>query len=640
MTNIKIFVSNRIDKRAQQIDNPIFIPVRCGAVFDKLHLNANMLGDNTGDNISEKRMSFCELTVQYWAWKNQTADYFGICHYRRYISFKSSNEKKSVEERNNGCITIDNLSDENVEKFGLTETYMRKEIEKYDAIFIEPIDLSSYNFNNYSAMQHSPDYHIMRDMDIAMEIICEKYPDMKDIVHMYMYDYKYEYLYNCFVMRAELFDAYSKWLFDILFELEKRTDMSTYTMKQYRTPGTIAERLLGIYILYLKSLNRYKIKHNTLLFVEDTEPAEPLIPAFSVHNVPIVLYVDNNCATSAIVLVKSIVENLNHSKNFDFIIFTPGLNEKYNSCIKNIVKHFSNISIRYYKISKFLVQIDSLDHNSFKLFVPFLLLNYDKCIILDTDTIVNTDISQLYDVNLDENYLAAVKDLVVQGQLNGVNIDSKVYSSINLNIINPYNCINTGVLVLNNKLIREHFTFDFIKHFIEDNIKSSVLEINRLVNKLFDGNIVFLQQTWNYIVLSEEYIRNTVALSVFEDKFEYDNISGIPFILHYYGTRKPWVMPTVSYADVWWRYARNLSIYEELLFNLNLTTILEAKHLSNNERALLKSYNNFVLDYWRVKLLAKITRGQKKSNYLNKKKVLKYKINLVKNIRKKNRGDV
>ena len=286
MTNIKIFVSNRIDKRAQQIDNPIFIPVRCGAVFDDLAINSNMLGDNTGDNISEKRMSFCELTVQYWAWKNQEADYFGICHYRRYISFKSNNAKKSVEERNNGCITIDNLSDENIEKFGLTEAFMRSEIEKYDAIFIEPIDLSRYNYNNYSAMEHSPDYHIMHDMDIAMEIICEKYPYMKDIVKKYMYDYKYEYLYNCFVMRAELFDAYSKWLFDILFELERRIDMSTYTMKQYRTPGTIAERLLGIYILYLESLNKYKIKHNTLIFFDDTEPVEPLIPAFKEHNIP------------------------------------------------------------------------------------------------------------------------------------------------------------------------------------------------------------------------------------------------------------------------------------------------------------------------------------------------------------------
>ena len=61
MSNIKIFVSNRIDLDAEQIDNSLFIPVRCGAVFDEKH--SDMLGDDTGDNISNKRETFNEFTV-------------------------------------------------------------------------------------------------------------------------------------------------------------------------------------------------------------------------------------------------------------------------------------------------------------------------------------------------------------------------------------------------------------------------------------------------------------------------------------------------------------------------------------------------------------------------------------------------
>lgn len=67
-SDIKIYVSERIDQKAELIDNPLFVPIRCGAVFDK-RSDVNMLGDNTGDNISERRLSFCELTVLYWAWK-------------------------------------------------------------------------------------------------------------------------------------------------------------------------------------------------------------------------------------------------------------------------------------------------------------------------------------------------------------------------------------------------------------------------------------------------------------------------------------------------------------------------------------------------------------------------------------------
>ena len=62
--DIKIFVSHRIDMEAETIDNPLYVNVRCGAVFDKRE-NVDMLGDNTGENISEKRNMYNELTVQY-----------------------------------------------------------------------------------------------------------------------------------------------------------------------------------------------------------------------------------------------------------------------------------------------------------------------------------------------------------------------------------------------------------------------------------------------------------------------------------------------------------------------------------------------------------------------------------------------
>ena len=84
--NIKIFVSHRIDLNSELIQNPLYVPVRCGAVFDDKNPRG-LAGDDTGDSISQRRMTFCEFTVQYWAWKNAEADYYGLCHYRRYLSF-------------------------------------------------------------------------------------------------------------------------------------------------------------------------------------------------------------------------------------------------------------------------------------------------------------------------------------------------------------------------------------------------------------------------------------------------------------------------------------------------------------------------------------------------------------------------
>ncbi len=85
MKNIKIFVSHRIDIESFQVPNQLFVNILCGAF--RPHKDIGLIGDNTGDNISEQQPFFSELTVQYWAWKNQEADYYGLCHYRRYLSF-------------------------------------------------------------------------------------------------------------------------------------------------------------------------------------------------------------------------------------------------------------------------------------------------------------------------------------------------------------------------------------------------------------------------------------------------------------------------------------------------------------------------------------------------------------------------
>ena len=45
-----------------------------GEVLVPIHVGKNplagMIGDDTGENISEKNPSYCEMTAHYWIWKN------------------------------------------------------------------------------------------------------------------------------------------------------------------------------------------------------------------------------------------------------------------------------------------------------------------------------------------------------------------------------------------------------------------------------------------------------------------------------------------------------------------------------------------------------------------------------------------
>ena len=124
---IKIFVSHRIDQVSETIDNPLYVNVRCGAVYDKRNPEeyGHILGDNTGDNISEKKYRYSELTVQYWAWKNQNADYYGLCHYRRYLIFRNACDDYERDQRDQ--VQCNYLNKENEKTLTLEERFAHLE---------------------------------------------------------------------------------------------------------------------------------------------------------------------------------------------------------------------------------------------------------------------------------------------------------------------------------------------------------------------------------------------------------------------------------------------------------------------------------------------------------------------------------
>ena len=55
-------------------------------------------------------------------------------------------------------------------------------------------------------------------------------------------------MFNMMIMKKDILDGYCKWLFDILFELEKRVDTKDYDVFHSRFYGRISELLLDVYI--------------------------------------------------------------------------------------------------------------------------------------------------------------------------------------------------------------------------------------------------------------------------------------------------------------------------------------------------------------------------------------------------------
>lgn len=205
-----------------------YIPLLVGASRNK-NLG-NYLTDNTGINISEKNQNFCELTGIYWVWKNCTDANVGVSHYRRYFSEKKNLKQIELEAILKGYPNAIKLSE--------IDTFLKK----YDWIVPEP-----YQLPEITVYEQFSQTHNVRDLEVTKQVIKEMYPDYITAFDDVMTNHEMSLANMCYT-RKKLFDSYCQWLFDILFEVEKRTDISNYDDYQKRLYGFLAERLMNVWM--------------------------------------------------------------------------------------------------------------------------------------------------------------------------------------------------------------------------------------------------------------------------------------------------------------------------------------------------------------------------------------------------------
>ena len=573
--DIKIFVSHRIDLDSETIDNPLFIPVRCGAVYDKRE-NVTMLGDNTGDNISEKRNSFCELTVQYWAWKNVKADYYGLCHYRRYLSF-SENIFSNLNEK--GLISESYISD--CKKYQLDNfEQISKLIEENDLVLPEYIDIKKIptpNGYQNSVLKHWEAWDgILIKKEYLKKVLSILHDDNKEI-----YAYALEYLngekyigYNCFIMNKAIFNSYCEFQFGVLFKLEKIIDTKYLSITMSRCFGFIGEILFGIYCYYLNAKNIFKIKRLQIVFFENTKKIPVLNPAFQNNNIPIVLLSSNYYVPYLGVFLKSLISKSNRNKNYDIIILEKEIDEKNKNKIINLSCNYRNFSIRFYnakhliKNAKFYIaSVVYAEEAYYRLLTPWILEKYDKAIVMDCDIIVNQDISTLFDEEIEDYLAAGVKDIVWQGLVNNKNLDIKEYTEKDMGLKNPYNYINTGVLLMNLKKFREKYILEEFIKFAQS--KKLRVQEQDLLNIVLENKVKFIDLKYNFYVETNNWVTEQLKLAPYSSYSNYDNVKKNPVLIHYANIPKPWFNPEIEFASDFWHVARETEFYEIIIARLS-----------------------------------------------------------------------
>lgn len=541
--DVKIFVSQRIDQNSKMIiNNPAFVNVRCGAMYDKrLPEEYNGIqGDDTGDNVSSMRRILNEFTVMYWAWKNSDADYMGLCHYRRFLNFTSKLYGKEHQDAN-GEVIIDSMADVNLSACGLLdENNIYSCIQDYDIIVNRSYDITKVINDTCRCAKEawekrSPQYLKKAEFDILLGAIKEYSPEYYNDAKEYMRGKKFRG-FNCFVMKKEYFNELCEFVFPILFYLTEKFEVENKSMTQNRAPAYAGEWLYSIWVYHMQKKKSLKIKECQLFVFQNTEPVDTLC-TIEEKSIPIVFTGRGVGRLDISVAIQSIlVHRTNDNIPIDIIILQQSnslnrwenhIREEENKKLCKQVEAFENASIRFFDPKDYIGQFECYKYNGvgneeacYKLMLPWILEKYSRVIYFENNNYINSDILNFWNVDLENASLAAPRDFFAIGNFNG-------YDSINLqgftsNIEDKeilMNYFSTDLFIMDLEKVRQEYSSDQLyneylkisKNNIFSNSKNlSIIEteISDTFNWLFHNKVKFLPYNYSKtLATTPEYYR-------------------------------------------------------------------------------------------------------------------------------------
>ncbi|GHT37499.1 hypothetical protein AGMMS49593_04660 [Endomicrobiia bacterium] len=381
-------------------------------------------------------------------------------------------------------------------------------------------------------------------------------------------------------MKRDIFFEFCKFVFDIAFGFVKNSDRSNYSFEDRRL--FVMERITGLYFYYLSKQD--EIKHRLpISFIKQPEMVLNPKPAFEINNIPLVFVSDTDYSKIAAIAIQSIIENSSKVNNYDIFIVGREIWNEDKRRISNMILDLKNFSIRFIDMNYFLANTDidkSLISNSsrfskggtyYRLWIPRIFKNYDKILYLDSDIIVTRDIAELYAQDIGDNIIGAVHDIEyirIAYKKHRLSDFINKYACETLKI-SPYDYIQAGVILFNVTLARKESFFEKSFDFLAKN-PNPYNNDQDVLNFVCKGSIKYLPVNWNVEWHCVFFCEDHPLYQSLPAKFytEYMEARKNPYILHYSSDFKPWSMPMLPLAEIFWQYARRSPYNEVILLEL------------------------------------------------------------------------
>ena len=184
----------------------------------------------------------------------------------------------------------------------------------------------------------------------------------------------------------------------------------------------------------------------------------------------------------------------------------------------------------------------------YRLKLPTILSNCEKVLYLDVDIIVCKDLTELYGIDLNNNYCAGVRAAAYLRSPTSVN---RTINLLKIDKLDRY--INAGVILINLKKMREDKLESCFMRLLKNDYPSQDQDI---INKACYPKIIILPFKYNvmtkYRPASRKSYFNIGGVANAYSFGEWQEARIAPVIIHYADKKKPWNDLNTDYSILWW----------------------------------------------------------------------------------------
>ena len=293
------------------------------------------------------------------------------------------------------------------------------------------------------------------------------------------------------------------------------------------------------------------------------------------NEINICMYLGNGDSKYIITSIISILENSKDNEIINMHFLDGGINQKNKEIIINTIKKY-NANIKFYKpnIDKYTTwfnkNYNSNDEKDFtywsqevlyKLSIPSIMPDIEKILYIDANTIIKKSLYELYNINIDNYYIAAV-------EATGSELVDELKQKFHLN-----KYFNSSILLINNKKFIEDKLEEKFNNFFDNNYDKIISLDQDILNVVCNGKVKYIDYKYNFTPYAEKLldIKDVVIIHYRANKIK-------PFNNYIYPNLEKYVEEFWKYFCLTPWFQENPSEYINIMINQKINIALEKRN--------------------------------------------------------------